>query len=275
MNRIKLLFFIITPLAMLLQSNTVLAEEPPKALYCPQKIVCSKTKSIRSCKAIGEHVEYWGEMFSSGTVQKGTYLFLWAHSSYQAPNMVTTSCSYSYINFPYTKISIKNRIEYNKNLVLWEALQNDATNWYRAGGYQARCFVGSRIAPKTCPLKSVPLIKVISPAQWSISKFSAYANGILITPEPIYPPIGIINIYQAWDACSDTGICIINLMATINQALVEVGSIVVDMENKMKIVDTHATTEFEIYHDEKSNSIGVKDKLYSEVNGSELYTHRQ
>ena len=75
MKRTKLLFFIITTLTMMLKFNTALAEEEPGTLYCPEKIECSRDKSISSCKAVGDNLEYWGEITSTGWVKKGTYSF--------------------------------------------------------------------------------------------------------------------------------------------------------------------------------------------------------
>lgn len=54
------------------------------------------------------------------------------------------------------------------------------------------------------------------------------------------------------------GLCTIELMARVNQALVDVGSIVVDMDNRMNIVYVHAITGFEISHDKQLNSIEIK-----------------
>jgi hypothetical protein len=265
MNKKTLLFFITASLAMLLQPNIVSAEETPKALYCPEKIECSKDKSISSCKATGEHLEYWSKVSASGTVKKGTYFLNSIYSYYQYPfTMYSSGCSYSTTDYyPAPTLYVNTPTEYNIKLIQWEAAKNDTSKW-QIYGYQAQCNdYNVQLDPKTCPLEPVPLVKVIVPATyWNISKISAYANGVLLNDEYFSQDNQFnwksINMYQAWDSCSDTGLCTIELMATINQVLVDVGSIVVDMDNKMKITHVHAITGFEITHDEKLNSIEIK-----------------
>ena len=50
-------------------------------------------------------------------------------------------------------------------------------------------------------------------------------------------------------------------MATINQSPIDAGSIIVDMDKKMKIVqiNTDPTTGFEISKKEDSNTIEIKE----------------
>lgn len=264
------LIHIIAPLAMFLQSHNVLAEEPPKALHCPEKIECSKDKSISSCKAFGEHLEYWGKIYSEGTVKKGIYFLTRIDSSYQNPTTVYSYpniCSYGNVDYPLSPIlgiSPPGFGSYDYKSHFWEAKQNDITKWW-IYGYQAQCNNGgSIINPQDCPLEEVPLVKIKSDYQSNITKISAYANGFLLDDNYWYPdfnnqfPWKAINMYKTWDACSDTGLCTIELMATINQAIVDIGSIVIDMDNKMKIVHVHAITGFKISHNEKENSIEIK-----------------
>lgn len=273
MNMTKLLFFIIVPFAILLQPNTALAKEPPNTLYCPEKIECLKDKSVSSCKAIGEHLEYWGKIYSDGTIKKGVYFLTRIDSSYQYPytfSAYPNRCSYGNIDYPTSPIlgiSSSEFASYNYELPSWEAKQNDTTKWW-IYGYQAQCNNGGLVInPQDCPLEMVPLIKIKSDYGANIARISAYANGILLNDDYWYPNFNspfywkAINLYQAWDSCSDVGLCTIELMATINEALVDVGSIVVDIENKMKIVHVHAITGFEISHDEKLNSIEIKTTL--------------
>ena len=256
---------------MLLQSNTVVAEEPSKALYCPEKIECSKDKSISSCKAFGKYLEYWGKIYATGTVKKGTYFLLQVDSSYQYPYMpysYPNVCSYQNVDYLNITLGISpigsiGTIGANSKILFWEAAPNDTTKWF-ISGFQAQCTNWPQpISPDECPLELLPLVKIKSNYESSIAKISAYANGILLNDDYWYPGDNqvywkAINLYQAWDACSDKGLCTIELMGTINEALVDVGSIVVDMDNKMKIVHVHAITGFEISHDEQLNSIEIK-----------------
>ena len=264
MNKVKLLFFILAPLATLFQFNTALAENSPIVLNCPEKIECSRDKSISSCKSVGDNLEYWGEIDSAGwIIKKGTYSFQTAISYYQPTHNYedVPLCVYSLFESGREIAEARIRIKPGVHL---EALLNAPTQW-RTYASRADCYNGGSPTPtpqdpKLCPFNKIPLIGITLGSNNYFS-LSAYANGILITKAPIYSPMGVINMYQAWDACSDTGLCTIELMATINQALVGVGSIVVDMDNKMKIVDVYAITGFEISHDEKLNSIEIKTTL--------------
>lgn len=259
MNQIKSLIFVFTAL---LQSNIVLAETKVSLLYCPEKIECTKDKSISSCKIVGQYSE-WGNIQAWATTRKGVYTLTSVQSSYQNPlwwQGAYTICYYSNIDYAGSLLSvepIRNKIP---RLSQWEAAILNTNNWQTLG-YNASCHV-ENADPKVCPLELVSSIEIESPTYFS-SKLSVYANGILLNKNNegwfgIDSYYHIINIYQAWDACSDTGLCTLELMATINDALVDVGSIVVDMDNKMNIVHVHAITGFEISHNKQSNFIEIK-----------------
>lgn len=254
---------------MLLQPNIVLAEEITEILYCPEKIECSKDKSISSCKAVGEHIEYWDKITNNGTVEKGSYFLTSVISAYQDPNApfnyYEPRCFYS------KNIDDSSKNPLNASLQIspksdnsdykssfWEANQNDTSKWHGwIEGSQVYC--QDNITTKDCPLKQIPLVRVKFDTTSLIEKISPYANGIQ-TECVNYPWHSwcAINEYKAWDSCSDRGLCTIELMARINQALVDVGSIVVDMDNRMNIVYVHAITGFEISHDKQLNSIEIK-----------------
>lgn len=264
MNKIKLLIFIIASLAILLQSNTVLAEEAASVLYCPEKIECTKDKSVSSCKIIGQYSE-WGNIEAWSTIRKGVHALTSVQSSYQKPlwwREPYTICYYSNIDYSGSMLSVEPIHNKIPRLSQWESTSNNTTNW-QTGGYSAYCHSDDTpLDPRACPLELVPSIEIESHAYFS-SKLSVYANGILLNKNNENWYISdfyyqIINMYQAWDACSDTGLCTIELMATINEALVDVGSIVVDMDNKMKIVYVHAITGFEISQNNQMNSIEIK-----------------
>ncbi len=266
MNKTKLLFFIIAPLAILFYANTALAEETPSVLYCPEKIECLKEKSVSSCKAVGEHLEYWNKISANGTVRKDVYSLMSAQANYQDPNEnYITMCSYSNYNYPNTglSISINSSIEDSTKYVRWEAAKNDETLWQIYGYLALSNSIIPPLNPSKYPLQQVPIAKLTAASNLNMLGISVYANGILIGNEywsscSNGTCLKAVNMYQAWDACSDTGLCTLELMANINQALVDIGSIVIDMDNKMKIVHVHAITGFKISLDEKTNSIEIK-----------------
>lgn len=253
MNITKLIFFILIPLTIFCQ-NTVLAEELPKVLYCPEKIECTKDKSIRSCKILGDHAEQWGNLQSDGTVKKGIYFFNYAESTYQQPYFYDNGlqCNYAPVDDHSISINVRTVSYY------WDVVSVEGTKWMTRG-YQAYCsWQGAEQTsdPKDCPVEPMSIVKInYDRAHYPIF---AYANGVLLGNTWSQTDQTIITLYDAWEGCSDTGLCIIELMATINQAVVNVGSIFVDIDRKMKIVHVHSITGFEISHDEKANSIEIK-----------------
>lgn len=256
MNIIRLTLFIATSLAMLLQPNIVMAEKLPNSLLCPEKIDCSRDKSVSSCRAIGDNSEYWGKVYADGTVKKGTYDLSSVRAGYQSPNNYQdVGCSYSNPDYAITL-----HLSTLSDFSLWEADLNESNKWI-AQGYFAYCFNnGWPINPELCSFRKIPLIKIDTSAYSGIISLSAYANGVLIDQNISINPGNalMINIYKAWDACSDSGKCSINLMA--NNSLIDVGSIIVDMDNNMQIVQVNSdpTTGFKISHNQEENSIEIK-----------------
>lgn len=256
MNITKLTLFITTSLAILLQSNTVMAEKLPNSLLCPEKIDCSRDKSISSCNAIGANIEYWGKAYADATVKKGTYNLSGVRAGYQSPsNYQDTGCSYSNPDYAITL-----HLSTPSDFPFWEADLNESNKWITQGYYSYCSNNGWPIKPELCSFRQIPLIKIDTSAYSGVFSLSVYANGILIDQNTsIYPGNALmINIYKAWDACSDSGRCIINLMA--NNSLIDVGSIIVDMDNNMQIVQVNSdpTTGFKISHNQKENSIEIK-----------------
>lgn len=256
MKKIELLFVIL--LAILFQSTPALAGTP-KILFCPEKIECTKDKSISSCKAIGKHVEYWGNVYEDSTVKKGVYFLTQAESYYQSPYTYhTNNCFYSNPDYSLITLAVSNPVEFIWGTSSWEAYPHHSTKWFE-GRYSIFCHNNSLpMSPEECPFKQVPFIKIIGNAK--LDMISAYANGSLIVNKDGSINPRIINMYQAWDACSDNGLCTINLIATIEGATINIGNIIINMDHKMKImhVDSDATTGFKIYQKDK-NTIEIND----------------
>ena len=263
MNKTNLLFFIPIFLVLELNSHCIQATELPKELLCPEKIECLRDKSVSSCKAFSETLEFWGKIQANGTVKTGTYLLRQVQSSYQNPYVGFSShCEYLHNDYPEVGLAISTPSEYNANAIHWEAVHNDNSQWL-VNGFFAQCEnYGLPINPKACPLKAVPMVKILSPVTANIMGVAAYANGILLSDVFWLSCsdnlcIQTINIYQAWDACSDTGLCTIEFMTKFYESFVDAGRIVVDMENKMKIVDVYPNAGFEISLDKEKNSVEI------------------
>jgi len=108
------------------------------------------------------------------------------------------------------------------------------------------------------PYDKRPLISITLS---EINELSSYAYGVLITKKnPIYSSGGVINMYQAWDGCSDSGLCIIDLMVKQYNATIDIGSVAVDMDNKMKIlkVRSYPSTGYEIIKPDSDNAIEIR-----------------
>lgn len=182
--------------------------------------------------------------------------FHWAESTYQQPYLYDggLQCNYTHSDYHNTRVNIRSKSYY------WEAITTDQTEWV-IDGYRAYCATqGAEPTSdrRECPVGQIPLIKIINANNL---KISAYPNGVFIAPYDQSSDQSIITIYNAWNACSDIGLCTINLISTIDQSSVDTGYIVVNMSNKMKIVYVYAVSGFEISHDEKLNSIEVKAAL--------------
>lgn len=69
MNKTNPVVFILATLTLFLQSNIVLAEETASVVYCPEKIDCTKDKSVSSCEVVGQNSE-WGNIQALATIRK-------------------------------------------------------------------------------------------------------------------------------------------------------------------------------------------------------------
>lgn len=259
MKKIELLFMML--LAILFQSTSALAERLPKTLFCPEKIECTKDKSISSCKAVGDHVKYWGNIYEDNIVRKGTYFLIQVESYYQSPYTYhSNNCMYSNPDYSLITLAVSNPLEFIWGMPSWEANPNNMNKWL-AGRYSILCYNnGLPLNPEDCPFRRVPFIKIIGNSKLDL--ISTYANGVLIANKDGSINPRIINMYQAWDACSDTGFCTINLISTSEGATVNIGNIIVNIDKEMKIiqVNSDATTGFKISKKDK-DTIEINDLI--------------
>lgn len=252
--RLSLLLF------LLIISNTY-ANKTSTPIACPYSIICSKDKSISSCQPVGENLEYWGEISASAPVKKGEYYFDTAISYYQSPTTAedVPLCQYPQFDNGIVTGYIQIRIKPGSYL---EALLTQPTDW-RVSGTRADCYTGiiepTAKDPQLCQFNKIPLVKISLTSNDYIS-VTAYANGISILPQPIYPQqTNVLTMYQAWDGCSDNKECTINFIANNGTSSFDIGNIIVNMENKMKILKVNSlpSSGYEIKNADSDNAIQI------------------
>lgn len=236
--------------------------EYEKIITCPAKIECLRDKSISSCSAKGENLEYWGKINSNAPLKKGTYYFHSVFATYQSPEesgfSVFPTCFYI-LNGSTQQLEIESIFLNAKPNSYMEAYLKPSAHQWILDGYGALC--ESDGDPQICPLTKMPLLNIKLDTKFVL--LNVYANGILMNDYPIYPEITpyALTMYKAWDACTETGLCLLHLIIKEGAGTLEIGSILVDMSNKMKIqfIYPSSGTGYSIYSKpETPNLIEIK-----------------
>jgi hypothetical protein len=246
------------------QASCIWSVEVPKELFCPEKIECSQDKNLSSCKVFGNHLELWGELVPKGAINKGIYNLQHVQATYQNPYLgFINHCDYLHENFENLNLMLSSASDYSPGSLQWEAMQDVDTHW-QINGYLADCENhGLPIQAKHCPLVPVPEIHILSSTTTNIFGIATYANGILINEgfwlscvdSQCYQSI---PIYQARDACSDTGLCSINLMAKYPGSVVDAGKIIVDMNDHFKIIEVFSNPDYHLVFDHEKNAVEIQ-----------------
>ncbi|USQ15535.1 hypothetical protein J2N86_16040 (plasmid) [Legionella lytica] len=234
-------------------SNTALCFKLDEKIFCPNEITCSREKSISSCKFSDDQTGLWSKPIAQGQIKKGTYRFTSVYASYQAqindpirraefnPSLDKAQCNYKLES----DISDAHFIELNTNSFeeLVEASPDEVSQW-RLYSPVAGCEGG---ISQACPLARVPSLKFIVE---SSSELYISANGIIISGliQNKNKGFSVLTMYEAWDACSDTGLCLLHLMLKNGEQSVDLGGVIVDMSNGMSAEDyfDRPRTNFEI-----------------------------
>lgn len=160
--------------------QVALAEPLPKTLYCPEKIECSRDKITSSCKVIGNHTEFWGDIIPDGVIIKGDYHLKIAQSKYQSPLLYrNTRCQYASMNNLKHQISLSIKDVDGSAVVYWEPEVIDSAQWEESYGYNMHCgsvVFDNFIDYKKCPLQMEPLLKIFYPEKSKINNINLYAN---------------------------------------------------------------------------------------------------
>ncbi len=249
----------------LLYSNTALSYKFEEKVFCPKEIICSRNKSISSCKLPEGEKGLWNKPNSFFPVKKGRYHFEGVWSSYQAqifdlsPQLPTNSntavCLYKTKNEDgTTSDSYYLLVGSNSSVDLVEAGPIESSQWVTIPPL-AYCMTYD---PELCPLMNVPSLKFIVDSALGL-KISA--NGISISEYLNNNGSKILTMYEAWDACTDVGLCLLHLTIKNDDQDIDVGGIIVNMNNRMSIEDffERPKTNFEIIiNRDEPNSIKIR-----------------
>lgn len=158
---------VLTPVLMFTIPEVGYCAESEKIITCPTKVVCSRDKSISSCSAVGENLEYWGRISASAPIKKGTYFFHRALTSYQDSGEDGLAgfvmCIYNLSDSTQESGSTSIRLDAKQESYYLEAFLNHPAHHWSLDGYMAHCNNDGRATPEDpqlCPLTEMPLLNI-------------------------------------------------------------------------------------------------------------------
>ena len=206
-----------------------------KLIYCPQEITCTKKGDFSSCKYNTGTSQYWGGGFDAGgvggIVYEGLYKLSWVRSNYHN-NTMNTDCDYILSNPKAGDPVNASLMLLVKRGVFLEANYAKGSQWVDAGMNGIRCYSDKS---QSCPLNAA-------------SGFGVVYDKIDIKKYSITPSLSAINIdgrrvfisYDKATSCWSSKICQIDFdMFSNDTGHVAIGNVIVDMDNKMQIVEIH------------------------------------
>lgn len=264
-SKIKLIVII----NCLLLCTSVFAAVPTnlKQVSCPQKIVCAADKKLSSCKVVGGETAYWDISRINATeneVAKETYTFNQAVSSSHADQNTFSGCYYS---------DNKNKgflIINNQEGANLEILSDTSGKWTVDNKHYAFCSQAS--SEKDCLLAEKPELMIDKHViVGKISPIYAYvkasSNGVVIAEDNnMDNHYLLVSNDIAATACSKTKECSIDITLQVYESTLgngpilkdyQVGSVVVGMNNNMKILKVKPITKdgFEMKQQKPFNTI--------------------
>ncbi len=251
----KQMLSLVSPLLItyLMFSQTSYADNPScptksieEQILCPKQIECAEEANLSSCKALDSDMRFWN-ISENGRIEKGSYVFANAVSSYQSPLYTYTTCTYSNNSAGFTKyiyVGSKAEAEY------LEAMPTKG-KWYLIG-YGATC---NSTNNEECPLTRTATFIIMNSAQVSV-------NDVII---PLRPQESMysrkITYEDALKYCFNENkpICSFDLKQVSNN--VKIASIIVDIKDKMKILKIISTPQsrYKVRLFDGLNSIEVID----------------
>ena len=253
LNKIILLALLANSAAFAYVSGKTPVNE--KLVYCPEQLVCSEAGKMNSCKF---DQNYWDHLYVNGETEviAGEYKFRGVFSTVHSNSGTGVICSYKNDSSGIKYISL-----YEKHQNNLEAYNSSVTSWVlnnRPGLGAADCFADS---PQACPLHERSAFVIINDkAVWNVFP---YVNG-----SPIYDfeqrGKSIVRYEDALTKCESEKFCKVDIMALASgrdiTSYFKIGSIVVDMDNKLKIIriDSLKSSGYEIRKIEPYNTIEIK-----------------
>jgi hypothetical protein len=224
-----------------------------KVFYCPSQIVCAQANDLKSCQYKTPTPDYWGSIRNQGQagIQAGTYAFNNARGG--GRRVMDSSCVYSAYGIA-GNISLPIKFEANP-----EAYEGKTTKWI--GNSQNLPFSCTSNQPTDCPFKEAPVLNVtpINLNPEGVVGFSV--DGVEFT-------IGgsqehFLITYESVPICWDRKFCKIDLHIKDSSSefgKLPIGSITVDMDNKMKLVSINSipSSKIDIFPVEPFNSVEIK-----------------
>lgn len=238
-----------------------------KLIYCPEQIIC-KSSDISSCSFISESSQYWVSLNPSFRVEKNTYKFEKVTSGYHGGD--SPSCFYKTLD---SSSSLFLNAKHEANL---EAYFSNTTKWEKINNsIELSCKSDS---PNSCPLKERSGIRVISSIK-DLNSGHLHDKGLMFTANNVainYSSSGgdIFIEYEAADSCWSDQQCKIDIDLQSNvYGHIFLGSIIVDMDNRMKILNVipAPSSEVTINKVDPFNTLEIKNQdIYSVLEVSSL-----
>lgn len=222
-----------------------------KKIYCPEKITCTKDGDFSSCKYNSDTPQYWNSVRGSIALTDYPYIFSNVRSSYHITDFQTL-CIYKQKETS-EKITLDAKFESNL-----EPYYDKTTKWDEGFG-TVSC---QSDTPSSCPLKEASGIGISFNNLGKIDVFKTFsfsAHNVKFggSGGQTYEFIQYDNAVSCW---SDKE-CKIDIEMNNNDiGSILIGSIVVDMDNKMKILKVLpiSSSGMDIKKIEPFNTIEIK-----------------
>lgn len=244
---ILLIVFLLNSSVFAYVSGKVAVNE--EAIYCPDQIICTESRNLKSCKYSGAEEKYWDFIGDSGDLGMvaGRYKFTNVNAIYHAAMLYPPVCTYENSdNGSITYLALYGKFEINLEL-----FYKKPNNW-NVNGHGGSC--RSEGSPQACPLHYASSLGVLIK---DVKDSSLYAsiNYLRIFDQPLSE--AAIRYEDALSRCSDTQYCKIDFT---NESYSIIGSVIVDMDNKMKIVQVipYKSSGIEIKQSDSFNTIVIK-----------------
>jgi hypothetical protein len=228
--------------------------QTPSLIYCPSQINCTEAKNPNSCTYDKTYEEYWWHIGGSGTGEDppvaGTYNLANVAAGYHwAQPGTAVMCIYENHDSGVSNV-IALYAKFESNL---EAYYDKNTKWeINIEPYPSYCRTNQ---PQSCPLIEQSALEIFN--GYAKEGLLAFANNIQIVDTPIQPTFGKVIYDNALTGCGSSNECTIDI-TTVNR--VKLASILVDMDNRMKILKISAvqSSGAEIAQISPFNTIEIK-----------------